>query len=122
MAKNAGTVLADDDVDDDATPVRKRRAKAEVRHEVPSASSPGTKRIRIILEENENIPPTGQYFGINGRGYILKAGEEADVPVEIINVLNDAVMAVPQVDPSTQQVVGYRQRLRFPYRVVTQSA
>jgi hypothetical protein len=79
--------------------------------------TPG-KRFRIILEENESIPPTGQYIGLNGKGYILRPGEEAEVPCEILNVLDDAVMDVPVIDPRTRQVVAFRQRLRFPYRVL----
>jgi hypothetical protein len=80
------------------------------------------KRVRIVLEENENIPPTGQFFGHNGNTYLLRPGDEADVPVEILTVLNDAVQDVPQLDPTTRQVVGYRKKLRFPYRVVQPQA
>lgn len=78
------------------------------------------KRVKIILEENEHIPPTGQFFGVQGKGYVLRPGEIAEVPVSIINILNCAIMSVPIVD-GTQRVVGYRDRLRFPYRVVLDS-
>jgi len=83
----------------------------------PKAAAP-SKRVRIVLEENENIPPTGQFFGHNGATFLLRPGDEADVPVEILTVLNDAVQDVPQLDPTTRQVVGYRKKLRFPYRVI----
>lgn len=113
MAKaSAGAVLADPE--DEVKPVRRRKVAAEV----PGPASPGTDRVRIILEENDNIPPTGQFIGVNGRGYMLKPGVEAVVPKEILSVLNDAVQEVPDIDPSTQQVVGYRKKLRFPYRVI----
>jgi hypothetical protein len=89
---------------------------------LPSRAKPSdpvqSDRVKIILEENENIPPTGQYIGVNGRAYILRPGEEALVPREVISVLNDAVQEVPQIDPTTKQVVGYRKKLRFPFRVV----
>lgn len=86
-------------------------------HELDTNTRPRTdKRVRIILEDNSEVPPTGQFFSINGRAYILRAGEEAEVPVELLNVLNDAVMEVPTV--INDQVVGYRKRMRFPYRVV----
>ena len=75
-------------------------------------------RIRIILEENDDIPPTGQFIGVNGMGYILRPGEPADVPISVIGVLDAAITSVPTVDPGTRQVVGYRERLRFPYRRV----
>jgi len=76
----------------------------------------GKNTTRIMLEENEHIPPTGQFFGINGRGYLLKAGEEAEVPNSLIEVLNHAIQSKPVTDPATRQVIGYRDSLRFPYR------
>ena len=75
-------------------------------------------RVRIVLEENDNIPPTGQFFGADGKGFMLKPGMEAVVPLSIINILNTAIMSVPQIDPATKQVTGFRDRLRFPYRVL----
>lgn len=89
-------------------PPTRRKAKANV-------SEP---RVRIILEENDNIPPTGQFFGVQGIGYMLKPGIEALVPRSIISILDTAVMATPIINPETQQVTGFRDRLRFPYRVV----
>lgn len=82
------------------------------------AESTGEKRIKIILEENEAIPPTGQFFGHNGDGFYLRAGEVAEVPERIINILNDSEMKSPVVDPGTKQVVDWRPRLRYPYRIV----
>lgn len=75
------------------------------------------KRVNIILEENDNIPPTGLFIGVNGRSYMLRAGVKASVPVEVVEALNDAVEARPQVDPNNN-VVDYRMRLRFPYRLL----
>lgn len=78
----------------------------------------GERRVRILLEENENIPPTGQFIAVNGRTFVLKPGEPAEVPECVLGVLNDAVQASPTLDPSTKQVTGYRDKLRFPYRVL----
>ena len=75
-------------------------------------------RVRIVLEDNDNIPPTGLFLGADGVGYMLKANMPADVPPSIIGILDTAVMATPIVDPDTLQVTGFRDRLRFPYRVV----
>lgn len=83
----------------------------------PAELTPAERRVKIILEENDQIPPTGQFFGAQGKGYILRPGEVADVPMSIISILNTAVMSVPVLD-SGQRVVGYRDRLRFPYRVI----
>lgn len=75
--------------------------------------------VRIILEENDDIPPTGLYLGHNGTGYLLRPGEPADVPRKLIEILDHAVMSAPQTDPATKQVIGYRDRMRYPYRIVT---
>lgn len=72
--------------------------------------------VDIMLEENEEIPPTGLFIGINGRSYLLKPGMKVAVPQGIIDVLDNAVMASPKIDPSTKRVVGYKERLRYPYR------
>lgn len=81
-----------------------------------SPQPPTDKRVRIVLEDNSEIPPTGQFFSVNGRSYILRSNEEAEVPVELLSVLNDAVMEMPIVQ--NDQVTGYRKRMRFPYRVI----
>jgi hypothetical protein len=89
-------------------PARAARVKAQ--------GLPQTRR--IVLEESEHIPPTGLFIGVNGRGYLLRAGEEANVPQSVIEVLNNATMSVPAKDPTTAQVVGYRDRQRYPFRYV----
>jgi hypothetical protein len=83
----------------------------------PEVASPitATTRVKIFLSENDEIPPTGLFVGLNGRGYLLRAGEEIDVPVGVLEILENAVTSVPQVDPQTRQVVGYRNRLRYPF-------
>lgn len=110
-------------------------------------------RVNIVLEENEGIAPSGQYFALHGdwvnpevledlepqvlagtltrqeatkiatekvqfEAY-LRPGEEASVPVELLTILNDAVTDSPIIDPTTSQVLGYKQKLRYPYRIMT---
>jgi len=77
-----------------------------------------TDTVKIILSENDDIPPTGLFLGLNGRGYLIRPGEEVEVPVGVKEILDHAVMSSPQVDPGTKQVVGYRDRMRYPYRLV----
>ena len=120
---------------------------------VPKAGSkPLFARVKIILEENDGIAPSGQYFGLHGNWVnpetlltyeddvqngsmtrkqamelstenilfeaYLRPGEEAEVPVELLSVLNDAIQDVPQIDPQTSQVLGYKSKLRYPYRLL----
>ena len=76
------------------------------------------RKIRIMLEDNDEIPPGGQFIQVNGRSFLLQAGVEVDVPTCVCDVLDHAVMSVPILD-SMKSVIGYRDRLRFPYRVIT---
>lgn len=75
------------------------------------------KRIKIVLEENDNIPPTGLFIGINGQSFMLRPGEEASVPASVVAVLDDAVEENPRTD-ANGNVLDYRKKLRFPYRMV----
>jgi len=84
----------------------------------PAPVSMTPPRVSIVLEENDDIPPTGLYVGVNGVGYLLRPGETIDVPQGVVEALDHAVMEMPHIDPQTQQVVGWRKRMRYPYRRV----
>lgn len=91
----------------------KKKAKPQTEFERISAEP----RVRIILEENDQIPPTGQFVGVNGVGYLVQPGVAVDVPESVLDVLDNAIMSVPVKD-ANDAVIGYRDRLRFPYRIV----
>jgi hypothetical protein len=74
------------------------------------------RRVDIMLEENDKIPPTGQPIGVNGFLCLLRPGERASVPMGLLDVLNNAVEDVPVMDGD--QITSYRQKLRFPYRII----
>lgn len=74
------------------------------------------KRIVIVLEENDNIPPTGLFIQYNGVPFILRTGVEASVPLPLTEILDNAKTHVAITD-ATHRIVAYRPKLRFPYTV-----
>ena len=95
---------------------RKPRAAKPPAEAKPSKAVGMPERKKIILEENDNIPPNGLYIGLNGTGYLLKPGEPVPVPVGVIDILEHAVEMTPVIDSNTRRVVGHRQKQRFPFR------
>lgn len=82
------------------------------------AADASEERVRILIEDNDEIPPGGQFIQVNGRSFMIQAGHEVEVPVMVLDVLDHAVKSVPITD-AMNTVIGYRDRLRFPYRVIT---
>lgn len=79
-------------------------------------TKPKDERVELQLEENDDIPPNGLFIGLNGRGYLLRPGEKVKVPLGIVEILENAITSVPVTDPATKQVIGYRDRLKYPFR------
>jgi hypothetical protein len=75
------------------------------------------KKVVIIVEENDHTPPNGHFVGVNGVGYQIQTGKEVTVPLSVLEVLDNAKESVP-VTNEEKSVIGYRDRLRVPYRVV----
>lgn len=88
-------------------------AKVEV---VPSIGMPNY--VWIILDDNDDIPPSGLFLGHNGTGFMLQTGVPAHVPEHLLGVLDDAIMQAPILDDRTKQVIGFRPRPRYTYRRV----
>lgn len=74
-------------------------------------------RVRIMLEDNDAIGPGGQFIQVDGMPYQLQPNMEVDVPVSLLDVLDHAIQSVPVTDEN-RNITGYRDRLRFPYRVI----
>lgn len=140
LSAKTETTKADPEPEDE-TPVKAakkpaaraaRAADADEEDDPPAKTRPARKesegaydpimdeRVWLILEDSKNIPPTGQFFGLNGRTWILRAGEPAHVPQAIVNLLDDAIEARPVFDTDGQKVIGYRDVLRFNYRIITE--
>ena len=80
------------------------------------------KTKRIIIEEGEHIPPTGLFVALNGRGYLIQPGVEVNVPVGIIEILENAKYDAPIIDPLTRRVTGTSKRSRISYRILEKQA
>jgi hypothetical protein len=110
LGDNLGSALDDGmpslNIDKKAAP-KARKAAPEVE-----------QKVRIMIEDNDEIPPGGQFVQVNGRSFLIQAGHEVDVPRSVCDVLDHAVKSVPITD-NMNTVIGYRDRLRFPYRVIT---
>ena len=83
----------------------------------PVHSGLSGKRVDIILHDSDRIPPGGQFIGINGLSFMLLPGVRANVPVELLSVLDDAVMTEPVLNDRLQ-VDGHRDVPRLTYTLL----
>lgn len=98
--------------------VRRVRPDRNAPAAAPTTVVTTQKYVKIQIEENENVPPTGMFISLNGRAYLVKPGVPVDVPPGVIEILNNAVEKMSVMNPETRQVVGYRDKMRYPYRVI----
>lgn len=79
-------------------------------------------RTWIILEESDDIPPTGLFVSHNGNPYLIRTGEPVEVPDFLLGILDDAIQSRPVTDPRTNKVIGHRDQMRYSYRRVAAPA
>lgn len=108
----------DTELADLGTNIEPEEVKTRARRTMKVAT-PTSNTVRIVLEENDEIPPTGLFVALNGKGYLIVPGEEVDIPKGVAEILSHAVMSTPSIDPATKQVIGYRERMRYPYRTIS---
>lgn len=119
LAASATTVSVAGEMPRDTRAVMPREYSGQVDASTKEAAAAlGVEYVTIILEEGNDIPPTGLFLGHNGRSYMITPGEPVDVPDFLLGVLDDAIMSAPVVDGKTQKVLGYRNRMKYPYRRV----
>lgn len=70
----------------------------------------------IKLNDNDEMPPTGQFFQVNGRFFILKAEMWHRVPSFLLSMIDEAITEKP-VTNENNQLVGTRPQKRFTYEV-----
>ncbi len=97
--------------------VSQMSAAAKLGSNIPPVVEKKSDWVKIVLERDRKIPPTGQFFGHNGRTWVLRAGEEVRVPSGIIDILDNAIEMQPILDGFDRQV-GWQNQRRFSYRVI----
>jgi len=100
--------------------VAQRPSDEELMALATSTPMPAAKpmpKVKIMLEDNDNIPPGGQFISVDGVAYMLQPNVEVEVPLNLLEVLDNATYSVPVVD-GDKNVIGYKDRLRFPYRTI----
>lgn len=70
----------------------------------------------IKLFQNDDIPPNGQPFGVNGRFFALKADVWYRVPAWLLSTIDNSIYEKPVTDDNNR-FVGTRPQPRFPYTV-----
>lgn len=70
----------------------------------------------IKLFQNDDIPPNGQPFGVNGRFFALKADVWYRVPGWLLSTIDNSIHEKPVTDDNNR-FVGTRPQPRFPYTV-----
>ena len=68
----------------------------------------------ITLHDSDEIPPNGQFIGLNGKQYLLKPGVRTAVPRGVLDILNNAVHSVPERD-ETMRIIRWRDAPRLPF-------
>jgi hypothetical protein len=72
--------------------------------------------ICITLHDTKEIPPNGQFVGVNGKQFIIKPGVKCKVPRYVVEALNNAIVGIPDINDQLQ-VVGVRDAPRLPYTI-----
>jgi hypothetical protein len=83
---------------------------------------PDTKRKKGWFTINVGLgndnEPRKIFVGANGQDFLIERGKDVDVPREVLNTLDDAVVGVDEIDEQDPNKVTVINRKRFPYTIV----
>lgn len=116
MTDTPNAAAADIEAQAVLTPRATRAAAATPAAKAGKSTKPAKSEemVEITLHDSKEIPPNGQFIGVNGRQFVLKPGVRTKVPVCILEVLDNAVHSLPELDDQTR-VVEYRDAPRLTY-------
>ncbi|MNM65408.1 hypothetical protein D3C81_768550 [compost metagenome] len=81
-----------------------------------NSDDPMEKLLCITLHDSKEIPPGGQFVGVNGKQFWIKPGMKVVVPRYVVEALQNAVIGQPDVNDK-MQVVGVKNMPRLPFTV-----
>jgi len=81
----------------------------------------GKQRTKIIIHESQNPNAVNPVFvGVNGIGYTINRGEEVEVPVGVVEALNNAreTLYDRKKDELGREYLSARQALSYPFSIL----
>lgn len=72
--------------------------------------------VLIRLHDSEDMPPTGQPFGVNGRFFVMGSNRWYRIPEWLLSTIDNCVVSRP-IQNDQMQFIGTRNMKRFPYEI-----
>ena len=83
-----------------------------------TVAAPKEKRYIINVTLGNDNEPKKIFVGANGRDFHIQRGKDVSVPKAVLDVLDAAVLGVPELDEEDPTNTVIHERKRFPYSVV----
>lgn len=100
-------------------PARKKSAPRQAAPKTEKSvdsKDPMEKLITITLHDSKEIPPGGQFVGVNGKQFWIPPGRKVTVPRYVVEALTNAVKGEPEIDEK-MAIIGTREVPRLPFTV-----
>lgn len=81
-----------------------------------ASEDPMERMVCITLHDSKEVPPGGQFVGVNGKQFRIRPGVQVVVPRYVCAALDNATHGVPELDDK-MRVIGIRQAPRLTYTV-----